>query len=403
MAYNLADPDFLIDPSPMLAQMRAEGPLVRVKLPIVGKMWVTTTYAATAEIVKGKDKFFLTGAGAGQPRMGDAGLPWWAPASFRALANNMLGKDDPEHRRLRKLVDQAFARRGIREMRSDIAAIARARVAALGERGGTVDIVPEFCRAFPLEVIAELLGVSDADRDAFAKMGNALGEFDGVLAIIRMTRAITKFQRFVRKMVGEMRANPQPGLIADLIAVEAEGDQLTEDELVSMVFLLMFAGFETTTNLLAGSVIALDQHPEQRAWLFEDFETRIELATEELCRFVSSVAGTKPRIAGADYEVDGGRILKGERVMALPIAANYDPAVYDAPHELRLDRFPNPHLAFSAGNHFCLGMQLARVELQEGLRAFYASHPGARVADKPPIYAKRPGHRALLALNVTLA
>ena len=403
MSYNLADPDFLVNPAPMLAQMRAEGALVKIKLPIVGMMWVTTTHAATTQVVKGKDTFFLTGQGAGLKKKGNAAMPWWAPASLRAMADNMLGKDDPEHRRLRKLVDQAFARRGIRDMRPNIATLAQARVAALepDKETGTVDIVPGFCRAFPLDVIAELLGVADAERDEFARMGQALGEFDGILAIFRMLRTVRQFQRFVRKMINDMRATAQPGLIADLIAAEAEGDQLSEDELVSMVFLLMFAGFETTTNLIAGSVVALDQFPDQRDWLFADFDNRIEPACEELCRFVSSVAGTKPRIAAHDIDVDGHRIAKGEKVMALPVAANYDPSVFDQPETLQLDRFPNPHLAFSAGTHFCLGMQLARVELQEALRALYAAHSGLSVS-APARYAKRPGHRAITQLTVAL-
>lgn len=400
MLYNLADPEFLKNPSPMLAEMRSEGALVKAKFPIIGTMWVTTTHSATSQVAKGKDTFFLTGHGAGLKKKGNAAIPWWAPASFRAMADNMLGKDDPEHRRLRKLVDQAFARRGIRDMRPDIALLAEGRIAHLGT--GNVDIVPTLCRGFPLDVIAELLGVDAVDRDEFARMGNALGEFNGIFDILRLVRTVGSFQRFVRKMVKDMRANPKPGLISDLIAVEAEGDQLSEDELVSMTFLLMFAGFETTTNLIAGSVIALDQNPDQRAWLFDDFDNRIETATEELCRYVSSITGTKPRIASKDIVIDGRLIKKGEKVMALPVAANFDPAVFDQPDRLRLDRFPNPHLAFSTGTHFCLGMQLARVELQEALRALYMRHPNLLVSE-PATFAKRPGHRAITKLNVNLA
>ncbi len=399
--YNLADPDFLINPAPMLTQMRAEGPLVKIKLPVVGRLWATTTHAATSEVVKGNDRFFLTGQGAGLKKKGNAAMPWWAPKSFRALADNMLGKDDPEHRRLRKLVDQAFARRGIRDMRGDIAMLARSHLNTAGH--GSVDIVPVFCRSFPLSVIAELLGVPDDKRAQFAKAAGTLGEFDGPMSIFRMLRAVSKLQNLVRDMVNDMRTNPQAGLIADLIDVEAQGDKLTENELVSMVFLLLFAGFETTTNLIAGSIIALDQNPDQKAWLFADFDGRIEAATEELCRFVSSVAGTKPRIAAHDTTIDGQALKKGDKIMALPVAANYDPAVFDGPEKLQLDRFPNPHLAFSAGTHFCLGMQLARVELQEALRALNAHAPNLKVADDPPQYARRPGHRALKALNVNLA
>ena len=398
--FNLADATFLANPAPMLAEMRAKGPLVKIKLPIVGVMWTTTTYAATAEVAKGKDRFFLTGQGAGLKKKGNTSMSWWMPPSFRAMADNMLGKDDPDHRRLRKLVDQAFARRGIRDLRPKIADIAEGRVAGLGQ--GTVDIIPGFCRRFPLDVIAELLGLPDKDRQAFAAFGGSFGEFSGPLSIFRIMRAVSRMNRYLGRMIKEFRENPQPGLIADLIAAEAEGEKLSQDELVAMVFLLLFAGFETTTNLISGSVLALDQFPDQKAWLFEDFETRIEPATEELCRFVSSVGGTKPRVAAVDTMVEGQPINKGDRIMALPIAANFDPAVFDVPGQLRLDRFPNPHLAFSTGTHLCLGMQLARVELQEALRALYGAWSCLKVVDQHPRYAKRPGHRALAVLNVAL-
>lgn len=398
--YNLADQGFLENPAPMLAQMRADGPLVRVKLPIVGKMWVTTTYAATEAVAKGKDTFFITGEGAGLKKKGNAALPWWAPSSMRAMANNMLGKDDPEHRRLRKLVDQAFGRRGIQDMRTEIACAAQRRVAALGT--DRIDVVPGFCRAFPLDVIADLLGVPLGARGAFAQFVDQLGAFDGLVSVFRAIRAISKLNKFVRQLVVEMRENPTPGLIDELIKAEAAGDRLTEEELVSMIFLLLFAGFETTTNLIAGSIVALDQNPDQRAWLLEDFDNRVGPATEELCRYVSSVAGTKPRICAHDTTVEGQPISKGDKIMALPVAANFDPTVFYQPDVLQLDRFPNPHLAFSTGNHFCLGMQLARVELQEALRALYKAHPSLPVMDTQIDYIRRPGHRAIRSLNVRL-
>jgi len=399
-SYDLGDPGFLKNPVPMLAQMRAEGSLVHVKLPIVGRMWVTTTHAATSEVAKGKDRFFLTGKGAGLSKKGFVALPWWSPPTLRAIANNMLGKDDPEHRRLRKLVDKAFARRGIRDMRPSIAREAEKRVALLGQRH--VDIVPGFSRRFPLEVIAELLGVPAADRERFARFGGSLGELTGPLSFMRMMRSMSNLRGDLKVMVDKMRTDPQPGLISELIATEEDGDSLNEEELLSMVFLLLFAGFETTTNLISGSVLALERNPDQKRWLFEDFDDRIERATEELCRFVSAVSGTKPRIASDDTSVDGAEIKRGEKVMALPIAANYDPAVFDQPERLDLNRFPNPHLAFSSGAHFCLGMQLARVELQEALRALYGAFPGIILADETPNYAKRAGARALLSLGVNL-
>ena len=119
--FDLADPDFLRAPAAQLDRMRAEGPLVAIRLPVVGRIWVTTTHAATSEVAKGKDRFFLTGRGAGLTAKGNAALRWYMPPSVRALTQNMLGMDDPDHRRLRKRVDQAFARAGVRDLRAQIA------------------------------------------------------------------------------------------------------------------------------------------------------------------------------------------------------------------------------------------------------------------------------------------
>ena len=398
--FNLSDPEFLLDPTDMLAAMRAEGPVVELRMPIVGKIFVTTTHAATEQVAKGRDDFFLTGKGAGLNNKGNVALRWWMPKTLKSISHNMLGLDDPEHRRLRKLVDKAFARRGIRDMRPAIAAEASGRAKALG--AGTVDVVPGFSRRLPLEVIADLLGIPQADRATFIAYGTTLGEINNPLSIWRMFRNLGHLKRYLEQMIAGMRGTPQPGLIAHLIEAEEGGDRLSEEELVSMVFLLLFAGFETTTNLISGAILALEKSPDQKAWLFEDFDGRIETATEELCRYVSAVGGTKPRVAAHDVDVQGFVIPKGARVMALPVAANHDPDVFDRPNQLRLDRFPNPHLSFSSGSHFCLGLQLARVELQEALRAIYAQWPNLSLSDERLDYAKRPGVRALKSLRLDL-
>ena len=254
----------------------------------------------------------------------------------------------------------------------------------------------------PLFVIAELLGIPQAQRADFARQAGALGDLGGVWSVVRLLVRLGQLHRAMRRLMAQMRAAPAPGLIADLMAAEAGGDALGEDALVAMVFLLLFAGFETTTNLISGAVLALEQNPEQKAWLWEDFDGRIERATEELCRHVSAVGAPKPRFVARDTEVQGMALPRGARVMALPIAANYDPAVFETPAQLNLNRFPNPHLSFSTGAHFCLGLQLARVELQEALRALYGVHPHLSVTGEAR-YAKRPGHRAITHLPVSLA
>jgi len=187
------------------------------------------------------------------------------------------------------------------------------------------------------------------------------------------------------------------------VAAEEEGDKLDEDELVTMIVLLLVAGFETTRHLIADSVLMLERHPEQKAWLLADPADRIERAVEELARYASPVQATKPRYVSRDAEFFGTQLKRGEVILALLASANDDPAAFDHPDQLRLDRFPNPHLVFSSGVHFCLGMQLARLEAQSALLRLYARFPDLSLAAPDRIdWIERLGIRGPKALRVRL-
>jgi cytochrome P450 len=195
----------------------------------------------------------------------------------------------------------------------------------------------------------------------------------------------------------------RPGLIAELIRAEDDGDSLDESELLSMVALLLIAGFETTTHLISDSVLALEQHADQKAWLMADPAGRMERAVEELARWSSPVQSTKPRYVARDTEFFGQALPRGELIMALVGAANADPAAFEAPERLELDRFPNPHLVFSSGIHFCLGQQLARVETQVALERLYARYPGLELAQPARVeWIERLGIRGPKALPLRL-
>ena len=394
--FKLGGIDFIENPAPGLAELRAIGPIVPIKIPMLGAIWVTTTHAATEQVMKGKDQFFLEWQNAG--KKSGAVLPWWFPGFLRPLTNNMLGKDEPDHKRLRTLVDMAFRRRGVMDMRAGIEQRAHDLIDQMGP--GSHDLVSNYARKLPLEVICDLLGLTPQQRDQFSDGASVLGEVDSVLKIPNLLWSLRKLHRCVDRLVNEARKDPQPGLMKDLIEAENAGDRLNQEELSAMIFLLLFAGMETTTNLISGAVWALDQAPDQKTWLMEDPENRREQSVEELTRFVTSVAGTKPRYAGQDVEIQGVRIAKGERVMALPLAANYDPTVFDTPEVLNVQRFPNPHLSFSAGIHFCLGLQLARVETQAALQVLYERFP--HLVCEKPVYLRRPGHRAVKSMKVML-
>jgi cytochrome P450 len=372
LPFNIATAAFKADPLPTFAAMRAAGPVIPVKLPFLGRVWVTTTHASTLAMVKDNELFVQEGRHAG--KSGVAGMQWWMPRSLKAITNSMLQKDEPDHRRLRKLVDAAFARRDVLAMRGAIDRIADEILEGFEGRD-SVDLAAEFSRRLPLAVIAELLGLPPHDRDEFADIARRALSLTNTVSMILAMGSLSRMIDYVRAQVEAARRDPRPGLIGELIRAEEEGDKLDENELLSMVVLLLIAGFETTTHLISDSVLALEQHPDQKAWLLADPAGRMERAVEELARFSSPVQSTKPRYVARDTEFFGQPLARGELIMALVAAANADPAVFEAPERLDLDRFPNPHLVFSSGVHFCLGQQLARVETQSALSRLYASFP----------------------------
>ena len=395
LPFSLTNPEFLREPQYQLERMRAEGSIIPVKMPFVGRIWVTTTYAATEQVMKGKDTFFLEGRSVGKTKI--AGLPWWIPKSLTVIAESMISKDEPDHKRLRKLVDLAFRRHSVLDMRSLIESRAEVLLDKIPTK--EFDLNNNFARQLPLEIISDLLGVSEKYREIFAKEALNLTE-NRLIFIPSIILGMKRLLKTIRELIADARQAPSKGLLKEMLDARDEQEQLSEDELVSMVFLLLFAGMDTTRNLITGSVWALQNAPSQKAWLLENFSERRESAVEELTRHVSSVGGTKPRYVGYDIEIEGQALKKGEKIMALPIAANYDPLKFQSPEQLTLNRFPNPHLSFSAGIHFCLGLQLARVEVQAALEVLYRCYPNLTCA--PPSYLRRPGMRAIKKCLVSI-
>jgi cytochrome P450 len=368
---------FKRDPFPAFATMRSAGPVVGIKIPLLGRCWATTTHEASLAMVKDNDLFVQEGRHAGKPGL-VGGTQWWMPGWLRPMTNSMLLKDEPDHRRLRKLVDRAFARRDVQAMRGGIEQIADRLLDGLAGRD-TVDLANDYARRLPIAVICDLLGVPDEDREAFSVWTRAALTMKNAFGFFRAMGSLDKMIGYLRDLIARSRIAPRPGLIGELLQDEEDGDKLDENELLSMVGLLLVAGFETTTHLIGSSIVALEQHPDQKAWLLADPADRIEQAVEELARYNSPVQSTKPRYVARDASFFGQSLSRGDQIIAYLAAANADPAQFDRPDALLLDRFPNPHLVFSSGIHFCLGMQLARVEAQSALSRLYARYPDLQI------------------------
>jgi len=400
LRFDFEDTASKADPFSFFAQLRDAGPVIPATLPFVGKAWVTTTYDATSAMLKDNERFVQEARHAG--KTGVAGMKWWMPRSLKLLTNNMLLKDEPDHRRLRELVDQAFQRRHVRDMRHSIEQIADKLLDSFAG-ADQVDLANEYSRRLPLEVICELLGLPDQDRQVFSTWAKTATSMRSSFTIFRAFLSMRGVINYVRDQIEDCRREPREGLISELVRAEEDGDKLNEDELIAMVFLLFFAGFETTTHLISDSIVALDQNPDQKAYLLADPAGRMERAVEELGRYTTPVQSTKPRFVARDGVFCGQSLKRGELMMGLLAGANYDPAVFDAPDRLMLDRFPNPHLVFSTGIHFCLGMQLARVEAQVALGRLYARYPDLALAAPGHIqWIERFGLRGVKSLPVRL-
>jgi cytochrome P450 len=385
------------DPSASIEELRRSGPVIETRFPIVGKVWITTTYEAAGRVLKDNRTFTLRKEGGGL-----AGLRWWMPHIVRTLANNMLTMDEPDHTRLRGIVDEAFRRRAILEMEPRILAIADELAGELFADGSPADLVERYARKLPLSVICELLGLPFADRPKFLAWANTVSRITGSLVSFwHMMRGLSAMRPYLDERLQFAREHGGEGLIAELIRVEREGGRISADEMVAMVFLLLGAGSEITTHLISGSVYELIKNPTLRDWLEEDW-SRANLAVEEFLRFISPVQFSKPRFVRKDTELGGVRLKKGDKIMAMVAAANMDPKANEDPEKLDLQRHPNRHIAFGTGIHFCLGYQLARMEGKCALEALFGRWPKLELAIQPVDvrWRKRPGLKAIETLPV---
>jgi len=393
---DLTSQDFFRDPAATVRRLREVGSVVEVKFPLLGRIWMTTTQEMASRALK-DGKLFTLRKDDGAP----TGLRWWMPRILRVFANNMLTTDEPDHARLRGLVDEAFRRRAVLDMEPRIRAIADELAGSLFEQGSPADLVIRYARQLPLWVICELLGLPLADRPKFIAWAGRATSITGVLGLLRAAPALAAMKRYVERHLEQVGRVGGEGLIAELVRVEKEGARLSRDEMVAMVFLLLLAGHETTTHLISGSVFELAKNPALRDWLAQDWR-RADLAVEEFLRFVSPVQVSKPRFVRRDVDLDGVRLSHGDQIMAMLAAANFDPAANISPQTLDLERRPNQHMAFGTGIHFCLGYQLARLEGRCALEALYKRWPKLELAVKPEQirWRSRPGIRAIISLPV---
>ena len=396
---RLLDPVIRADPYPLYAQIRERGPLC---LPSA-HLTVFSRYAACDEVLRhpssASDRLKSTVAqkalAAGE-QVQPVGLP------------SFLFRDPPDHTRLRKLAQKAFAPKVVRALESDVVALVDGLLSEL-EPGSTFDAIADLAYPLPVAVICRLLGVPIEDEPQFSRASALLARgLDPFAAFTGEPPADFDarveyglwLRDYLRDLIDKRRRSPrEDDLISALIAAEEDGDQLTGEEIVATCNLLLIAGHETTVNLIANAILAMLRHPQHWEGLHDD-PSRAPAIIEETLRYDPPVQ-LVGRVASEDMVIGEERITKGDLMMLLFAAAQRDPLMYERPDEFDPNRGTIRHLAFGLGPHFCLGAPLARLEATVALSALTARFPTARL-DGQPAYKTNVTLRGMSSLPVAV-
>ncbi len=397
---DLKDPEYRDDPHPLFARLRKRAPLVHVTGSPVRNAWLVTRYQDVQAALK-DPRIVNDARNAGQKHSMDA---WWIPRVFATMQDSMLNADPPEHRRLRNLVQLAFTPGRVREVATRVQKIVDRQLDRVHARG-EMEIIADLALPLPLTIISEMMGVPEADRLNFSRwMQRFTTVFSGgrVNVLIQLPNG-QRLLRLFRRLIASRRTDPGDDLISALVQAEQDGQRLSADELLSMVFLLLLAGHETTVNLIGTGTLALLDHPEQLALLRQQPEL-VDSAVEELLRYSSPIVYGIPRFVAEDLELAGQSLVRGTALFPGIASANRDESVFDTPDRLDLTRAPNKHLSFGLGIHYCLGAPLARLEASIAFRTLVSRYPDLRLAiPRTGIRWRTPANfRGLAALPVRL-
>ncbi|ASN27649.1 cytochrome P450 [Streptomyces pluripotens] len=365
LPFDPFDPAFLADPYPSYAQVREKGPVTRTPL----GLWAVTGHEACSAVLR--DQRFGWGDGA-------AVADHFRHGADGSVVRPFIFADPPEHTRIRALVSKAFAARQVDRMRATAERVVHELIeTARAEAGdGPIDLMRAVAHPLPGRMQNALLDVPAEHAARFDELSGDIArglDPSFLLApeeIAKRDSARAELYHYIGELAERRRADPGTDLISELVSVEEGGDKLTPHELEVTCTLLLSAGYATTVNLIGNGMLALLGRPEQRDWLRADPD-RVPAAVEEMLRFDPPVQMIS-RVAVAEAEIAGHTVQPGEQVMLMIGAASHDPAVYDDPDALKLDRPAGRNLGFGLGIHFCVGAPLARLTAQAAVSALTA-------------------------------
>ena len=364
------------DPYAAFAWMRANAPIYHDE---ANDLWA----AATHQYVKlmGTDpSTFSNGIGGARPK--------FVPMPM------MVDMDPPEHHRHRKIVSAGFTPRRIAAMEDHVRSVCDDVIDEVCERG-SCDFVRDIAAQLPLNMIGDMLGVTKESRPDLLRWSEQMLESQGnpsEESMANASQAFAEYFEYMQPVLEERRVSKsEDDLIGILVNAEIDGDRLDADALMFESLLLLIGGDETTRHVLSGGMLALQEHPDQLK-LLRDERERIPTAVEEMLRWVSPIKNMV-RTTTRDVEVGGVTIPDGAQIMLLYPSANRDETVFDDPDVFDVTRDPNPHVAFGFGSHFCLGNQLARIELRVMFDRLFTRLPDLALAAPGPFPQRAPRRR----------
>lgn len=388
---NIAAREHKANPYPFYARLRAGKPVCPVRLPDKRTIWLVTRYDDVVTVLK--DERFVKNP-ANVARQYEAVKEPWVPRFARPFTQHMLTRDNLDHSRLRRLVNKAFSPRMVEQMSGRIQSVTSELLMKVhGQQH--IDLISDYALPIPTTIIAEMMGVPAKERAKFNRWTNAIMQVSSTRwGMVRALPNVWGFVRYIRKFIKLKQREPTDDLVSELVKAEVDGERLSDDELMGMVFLLLVAGHETTVNLIGNGVLALLEHPEQmellRTLVRKD-PALIKPAVEELLRFGSPVEMGTERYAREDITIAGVKIPGGSLVGAVLASANRDETHFVNPDSLDITREPNKHLAFGLGTHYCTGAPLARLEAQIAINMLIEMIPQFQIDSPPDKLRWRPG------------
>lgn len=364
VAYNPLSAKLRANPYPIYEELRRKDPVHRMRL---RNAWLLTNYADMDMVLRDSRRFRNAGR------------------QFGYIDQvSLLGRDPPEHTRIRGLVARGFTPRSVAALEPRI----RERVSELlanveGKR--RFDLIEEFAYPLPVMVIAELLGVPPEDREQFNEWSNIVSlTVDPMLnkrQVAQVQKAVNEVFAYLEAIAEERRREPQEDLVSALVTAEVDGERLERDDLLINLLLVLVAGNETTRNLIGNGTLALLRNPKELQRLRDD-PALIGGAVDELLRYDSPVQ-LNSRVVHEPFELHGRRIEAGHQVICILGAGNRDPEVFSEPDRLDVGRSAGNHLSFGRGIHYCLGAPLALMEARVAFEALLPRLDGLRLAEEP--------------------